>query len=188
MRFNRLGHCDHGVDKDGDLSSIETSGEPVLGKSTGRFVFERKRNVGDQRYLSTPRSHEQRGGSAPWAAHGRNDNIGVENQPHIADDMILQMISQLGRNSLLETNSASSRIRYADLSCGNLMQHAAVGILLNALAAYAAIGVAAALAFVTIGVTHVQPASVSLGARILILPGAAALWPYVLARWLKAAR
>ena len=28
--------------------------------------------------------------------------------------------------------------------------------------------------------TRVQPARVSLGARILILPGAAALWPYVL--------
>ena len=26
----------------------------------------------------------------------------------------------------------------------------------------------------------------TLGARILLLPGAAALWPYVLMRWLKA--
>jgi hypothetical protein len=33
----------------------------------------------------------------------------------------------------------------------------------------------------------VQPAPVSLGARILILPGAVALWPYVLTRWLKVA-
>jgi hypothetical protein len=66
--------------------------------------------------------------------------------------------------------------------------HPAVGMLLNALAAYAAIGAVAAPAFVTFGVTRVQPASVSLGARILILSGAAALWPYVLARWLKAAR
>jgi hypothetical protein len=46
----------------------------------------------------------------------------------------------------------------------------------------------AALAFVAFGVTQVQPASVSLGARILILPGAAALWPYVLVRWLGAKR
>ena len=45
-----------------------------------------------------------------------------------------------------------------------------------------------ALAFVTVGVTRVQPASISVGARILILPGAAALWPYVLLRWMKAAR
>jgi hypothetical protein len=66
--------------------------------------------------------------------------------------------------------------------------HPIVAFLLGALALYAAIGVATAIAFVTFGVTRVQPAGVSLGARILILPGAAALWPYVLMRWLKAAR
>ncbi|MEJ0075518.1 MAG: hypothetical protein WDO17_08730 [Alphaproteobacteria bacterium] len=64
--------------------------------------------------------------------------------------------------------------------------HPVVAFLLNALALYAAIGAVIALAFVALGVTRVQPASVSLGARILILPGAAALWPYVLFRWLKA--
>lgn len=61
-----------------------------------------------------------------------------------------------------------------------------VAFLLNALALYAAVGIATAVAFVTFGITRVQPAPVSLGARILILPGAAALWPYVLTRWLKA--
>jgi hypothetical protein len=66
--------------------------------------------------------------------------------------------------------------------------HPLVAFLLNALALYAVIGIATALAFVTFGVTRVQPAPVSLGARILILPGAAALWPYVLLRWLKAPR
>ena len=64
--------------------------------------------------------------------------------------------------------------------------HPVVAFLLNALALYAAIGVTTALAFAAFGVTRVQSASVSLGARILILPGAAALWPYVLFRWLKA--
>jgi hypothetical protein len=64
--------------------------------------------------------------------------------------------------------------------------HPFVAFLLNLLALYAAIGAVTALAFVTFGVTRVQPASVSLGARILILPGAAALWPYVLARWIRA--
>lgn len=64
--------------------------------------------------------------------------------------------------------------------------HPLVAFLLNALALYAAVGVVTALAFVAFGVTRVQPAPVSFGARILILPGAAALWPYVLARWLKA--
>ena len=66
--------------------------------------------------------------------------------------------------------------------------HPLVAFLLNALALYAAIGIAIALAFAICGVTRVQPAPVSLGARILILPGAAALWPYVLLRWLKAPR
>ncbi|MEA2874324.1 MAG: hypothetical protein QOH67_4300 [Hyphomicrobiales bacterium] len=66
--------------------------------------------------------------------------------------------------------------------------HPLVAFLLNALALYAAVGVVTALAFVSFGITRVQPASVSLGARILILPGAAALWPYVLTRWLKALR
>ena len=64
--------------------------------------------------------------------------------------------------------------------------HPIVAFLLNALMFYAAIGIWTAIAFVLFGVTQVQPAPVSLGARILILPGAAALWPYVLTRWLKA--
>ena len=64
--------------------------------------------------------------------------------------------------------------------------HPFVAILLNALALYAAAGAVTAVAFAAFGVTRVQPAPMSLGARILILPGAAALWPYVLMRWLKA--
>ena len=60
----------------------------------------------------------------------------------------------------------------------------AATIIVYGLALYAACGLVVALAFVAIGVTRVQPQSVSLGARILILPGAVALWPYVLARWL----
>ncbi len=63
--------------------------------------------------------------------------------------------------------------------------HPLVACLLNALALYAAVGAVTALAFVTFGVTRVQPAPLSLGARILILPGAAALWPYVLLRWIR---
>jgi hypothetical protein len=66
--------------------------------------------------------------------------------------------------------------------------HPVVLLLLNVLALYAAIGAAVALAFAAFGVTRVQPALVSLGARILILPGALALWPYVLVRWIKAVR
>jgi hypothetical protein len=38
------------------------------------------------------------------------------------------------------------------------------------------------------GVTRVTdpPRPASIGARLLIIPGAAVLWPYVLARWLRA--
>lgn len=64
--------------------------------------------------------------------------------------------------------------------------HPVVALLLNALTVYMAIGVVIALTFVAIGVTRVQSAPVSVGARILILPGATALWPYVLIRWPKA--
>ena len=62
----------------------------------------------------------------------------------------------------------------------------AATIVINALALYAMCGIALGLAFVSAGITRVQPAPVSLGARILILPGAMALWPYVLMRWLAA--
>jgi hypothetical protein len=64
--------------------------------------------------------------------------------------------------------------------------HPVVAFLLDVLALYAALGIIAAIAFAAVGVTRVQAAPVSLGARILIVPGAAALWPYVLLRWLKA--
>ena len=61
---------------------------------------------------------------------------------------------------------------------------------LIALAIYAAAGVVVALAFVAFGITRVlgEPMPVTIGARVLIFPGAAALWPYVLVRWLKSAR
>ena len=58
-------------------------------------------------------------------------------------------------------------------------------LLLYALALYVAIGLVTATAFVSFGVTQVLPFSMTVGARILLLPGATALWPYVLARWLK---
>ncbi len=59
-------------------------------------------------------------------------------------------------------------------------------ILFGALAVYFAVGLPAALAFIALGVTRVQPAPVTIGARILLLPGAVALWPLVLSRWLAA--
>jgi hypothetical protein len=61
-------------------------------------------------------------------------------------------------------------------------------ILLYALALYLAIGLATAVAFVSVGLSQVLPHSMtaSLGARILFIPGATVLWPYVLMRWLRA--
>lgn len=60
-------------------------------------------------------------------------------------------------------------------------------ILLYGLALYGLLGIVTAVVFVIFGLPRVLPhaATVTLGARILFLPGAAALWPYVLIRWLK---
>ena len=56
------------------------------------------------------------------------------------------------------------------------------------LALYAAAGAVTALAFVSFGISQVlrPPIPATIGARVLILPGALALWPYVLVRWFKA--
>jgi hypothetical protein len=58
-----------------------------------------------------------------------------------------------------------------------------------AIAVYAAAGVCTALAFMTFGVDRVLPGPISFtpGARLVLLPGAAAPWPYVILRWRKAA-
>ena len=63
-------------------------------------------------------------------------------------------------------------------------------VLLLVLALYAAAGVVMAAGFLVFGVTRVlpEPAPVTLGARILLFPGAAALWPYVLIRWLRSSQ
>ena len=61
-------------------------------------------------------------------------------------------------------------------------------ILFGVLVTYVAIGFIAALAFIAVGVVRVQPAPMTIGARILLLPGATALWPLVLARWFSARR
>jgi hypothetical protein len=59
--------------------------------------------------------------------------------------------------------------------------------LFSVLTLYAAAGVAIGFAFVLFGATRVfpHPVAVTTGARILLLPGAALLWPLVLRRWLK---
>ena len=53
---------------------------------------------------------------------------------------------------------------------------------------YLMAGFATGIAFVIFGVTRVQAAPVTVGARILLLPGATALWPLVLSRWMRRPR
>jgi hypothetical protein len=62
-----------------------------------------------------------------------------------------------------------------------------VRILLDLAAIYILAGVIVAFAFVTAGLAVVLPAGtpVTIGARILFLPAATALWPIVLSRWLR---
>ena len=59
--------------------------------------------------------------------------------------------------------------------------------LLLALAAYMAIGIAFGLAFVASGVARIDASAqgMTLAARLLLLPGAAALWPFLLMKWLR---
>ena len=59
-----------------------------------------------------------------------------------------------------------------------------------ALALYLALGCCVGAAFVTIGAGRVlpYPTPFTPTTRLLLFPGAAALWPYVLIRWLRAAK
>jgi hypothetical protein len=66
---------------------------------------------------------------------------------------------------------------------------ASASVILWIVGLYAAAGLLIALAFVAIGAPRlIAPAPghtpVSLGARILLIPGAVLLWPLVLWRWL----
>lgn len=62
-------------------------------------------------------------------------------------------------------------------------------VLLVALA-YAVCGLLLAVPFVTFGVGRIDEAArgAPAGFRLLILPGAVALWPWIALRWLGAAR
>jgi hypothetical protein len=66
----------------------------------------------------------------------------------------------------------------------------AVQWFVNALVAYAALGLVFGLAFVALGVSRVDPVArgSGLGFRVIVLPGAVALWPVLLKRWLRASR
>jgi hypothetical protein len=55
---------------------------------------------------------------------------------------------------------------------------------------YLGVGLVFAAAFVTVGVSRVDhvAAKTSIGFRLLIVPGSAALWPVLLVKWQRAAR
>ncbi len=55
--------------------------------------------------------------------------------------------------------------------------------------AYVVCGLVAAAAFVLRGAQRLLPvpAPISVGARVLLFPGAFLLWPYLALRWLRAA-
>jgi hypothetical protein len=61
-------------------------------------------------------------------------------------------------------------------------------VLLYVFGLYLVIGLVTAIAFVSVGLPRVLPhdMTASLAARLLFIPGAAALWPYVLTRWMQA--
>jgi hypothetical protein len=63
-------------------------------------------------------------------------------------------------------------------------------VLLYGLSLYVIMGFCTAMAFVIFGVTRVlaDAMPVTVGARILLFPGTAAFWPYVLYRWLASGR
>ncbi len=62
------------------------------------------------------------------------------------------------------------------------------GAIFTVIVCYLAAGAAVGVAFVLGGVTRVQPAPVTAGARILLLPGSIIFWPLIVVRWIKGGR
>ena len=62
--------------------------------------------------------------------------------------------------------------------------------LVNVLTAYGALGALFAVAFVTKGISRVDPAAMGSGAgfRLIVFPGTAALWPLLLLLWIDQSR
>ena len=58
------------------------------------------------------------------------------------------------------------------------------------LTAYASVGIAFGILFVTVGVQRIDPVAqnAGIGFRLIILPGVAALWPALLIRWVRRAQ
>ncbi len=69
---------------------------------------------------------------------------------------------------------------------GGAMTIAIAETIVAILGAYLGVGAIFAVAFVTLGLSRIDPAAhaMPLGARLLIWPGVAALWPLMLQKWL----
>lgn len=63
-------------------------------------------------------------------------------------------------------------------------------VLLIGVGAYLATGLVFAIPFAFAGAARMDPAAngATWGFKMLIVPGSAALWPWLLARWMKAGR
>jgi len=63
-----------------------------------------------------------------------------------------------------------------------------IELLFQVLILYLAVGLLAGLAFVLWGLRRIDPAAADSGwgFRLIILPGTAIFWPYLLMRWLRA--
>jgi len=61
---------------------------------------------------------------------------------------------------------------------------------INLLGVYTGIGLLFAIAFLTVGISQVDPDSKGsgIGFRLIILPGVAALWPVLFTRWVGKGR
>ena len=61
-------------------------------------------------------------------------------------------------------------------------------IFVDALAAYGLAGAVFAAAFVTRGIHRIDPVAehATVGFRLIVVPGVAAVWPLLLMRWFKA--
>lgn len=70
------------------------------------------------------------------------------------------------------------------------MSTALAGWIVAALGAYLALGLLVAVPFAIAGAGRLDPAARAgtWGFRVLIVPGAAALWPWIAWRWLRGAR
>ena len=66
----------------------------------------------------------------------------------------------------------------------------AAELFVNLLGVYAVTGILFAIAFVIIGVSRIDPVAKNstLAFRLIVLPGAALLWPLLLRRWIEEVR